>query len=316
MRQMEAGSTETGFSLALIQINGDREPESRLIARHRYSRNCGAPIMEYRSILVHLDGSERASACLDLALLVAQRHGAHVKALFAPVTTDHDSAWPLAFDAGYRVRSREEKRRALEHQFFNGLSQANLKGSWRTATDHARPELLALSPYSDLIVVGQSDPNDPDASLSNRLQAQVTLAAGRPVLWAPHVGTFPTVGERIVVAWDAGRSATRALYDALPFMRLATHTTIVTLNAEREGRIPGADIALVLARHGIEVELTQLHTPPTVSIADALLSRVDKLGGDLLVMGAYGHARWKELMLGGVTQTVLGAMPVPVLMSH
>ncbi|HEY4802548.1 MAG TPA: universal stress protein [Paraburkholderia sp.] len=276
--------------------------------------------MEYRSILVHLDGSERASACLDLALLVAQQHGAHVNALFAPVTTDHESTWSLTLDAGYRVRiredKREDKRRALEHQFFKGLSQANLKGTWRTATAHAQQALLALSPFSDLIVVGQSDPDDPDASLGNRLQVQVTLAAGRPVLWVPYVGMFATVGERIIVAWDAGQSATRALYDALPFMRLATHTTIVTLNAEREGRIPGADIALVLARHGIDVEITQLHMPPTISVAEALLSRVDKLRGDLLVMGAYGHARWKELMLGGVTQTVLGSMPVPVLMSH
>lgn len=272
--------------------------------------------MEYRSILVHLDGSERASACLDLALLVARQHGAHVNALFAPVTRNREDAWSTTFDTGYRVRTLEEKRRALEHQFFNALSQANLKGTWRTATAHAQHELLAIAPYADLIVVGQSDPNDPDASSSNRLQARVTLATGRPVLWVPYAGTFPTVGERIVVAWDAGQSATRALYDALPFMLLAAHTTVVTLNAEREGRIPGADIALVLARHGIDVEATQLHTPPTVSIPDALLSRVDKLGSDLLVMGAYGHARWKELVLGGVTQTVLGSMPVPVLMSH
>lgn len=272
--------------------------------------------MEYRSILVHLDGSERASACLDLALLVARQHGAHVNALFAPVTTNHEDAWSITFDVGYRVRTLEEKRRALEHHFFNGLSQANLKGTWRTATAHAQHELLEIAPYADLIVVGQSDPNDPDASSSNRLQARVTLAAGRPVLWVPCAGMFPTVGERIVVAWDAGQSATRALYDALPFMRLAAHTTVVTLNAEREGRIPGADIALVLTRHGIDVEVTQLHTPPTVSIAEALFSRADNLGCDLLVMGAYGHARWKELVLGGVTQTVLGSMPVPVLMSH
>ena len=272
--------------------------------------------MEYRSILVHLDGSERASTCLDLALLVARHHGAHVTALFAPVTTDHESAWPITFDMGYRARTREDRRHELEHQFSSGLSQTELKGTWHTGARHAEHELLALAPFADLIVVGQSDPRDPEASLNNRLQARVTLAAGRPVLWVPYVGTYPTVGERVVIAWDAGQSATRALYDGLPFMRLATHTTLVTLNTEREGRIPGADIALVLARHGIDVEVTQLHTPPTVSVGDALLSRVDKLGSDLLVMGAYGHTRWKELVLGGVTQTMLGSMPVPVLMSH
>jgi nucleotide-binding universal stress UspA family protein len=272
--------------------------------------------MEYRSILVHLDGSERSNTCLDLALLVAQLHGAHVNALFAPVTADHESAWSMTLTTGYRVLAREDRRRALEHRFLNRLSQANLKGAWHTATAHAQQALLARAPFADLIVLGQSDPTDPDASLSNGMQVRVTLAAGRPVLWVPFAGTFPTVGERVAVAWDAGQAATRALHDALPFMRLAAHTTLVTLNAERVGRIAGADIALVLARHGIDVEVTQLHTPPTVSIPDALLSRVDKLGCDLLVMGAYGHARWKELILGGVTQTVLGSMSVPVLMSH
>jgi nucleotide-binding universal stress UspA family protein len=276
--------------------------------------------MEYRSILVHLDESEHARTRLDVALHVAKRHGAHLSALFAPAVPEYDAADLLTLDSGYwteRQRDHEERRRALEHHFFSRLADADLKGNWHTAA-HAQHELLVHARFADLIVMGQSDPNDPDASLSNGLPVRVTLSAGRPVLWVPFVGGFPTVGERVIVAWDAGQSTTRALYDALPFMRLAQHTELVTCSAANKDRdrIPGADIGLVLARHGLDVKVVDLRPPPTLSVSDALLSRADKTGCDLLVMGAYGHARWKELLLGGVTQTVLGAMPVPVLMSH
>jgi nucleotide-binding universal stress UspA family protein len=279
--------------------------------------------MEYRSLLVHLDESEHSQTRLDVALHIAGRHGAQVSALFAPALPQHTAADTLTLDAGYwslHQREHEERRRALEHHFFSHLAEAELKGHWHTATD-AQQELLMRARFADLIVLGQSDPNDADASLSNRLQTRVTLSAGRPVLWVPYVGDvggFRAVGERIIVAWDAGQSATRAIFDALPFMRLAQLTELVTCtpgNKDRD-RISGADIGLVLARHGLAVKVVELHPPPTVTVGDALISRADKTGCDLIVMGAYGHARWKELVLGGVTQTVLGSMPVPVLMSH
>ena len=276
--------------------------------------------MEYRNILVHLDESESARRRLDVALRVAKRHGAHLSALFAPAVPEHDVAYAFLLDAEYWSqyrRDHEACRRALEHDFFSRLAEAELKGSWRTAT-HAQHELLVRARFADLIVLGQSNPEDPDASPGNRFQTRVTLSAGRPVLWVPYEGGFPTVGERVMVAWDAGQSATRALYDALPFMRHAQQTELVTFTPPQKetDRIPGADIGLVLARHGLDVHVTELHPPPTVQVGDALVARAGKTGCDLIVMGAYGHARWKEILLGGVTQTVLGSMPVPVLLSH
>lgn len=277
--------------------------------------------MEYRSILVHLDNSERAQACVDVALEVAQQHRAHVSALYAPAVIEHRLDYVFTFGTEYwdrQIREEDDRRRALEHYFLSRLADAKLTGEWRTVQQHAEREMIARTRFADLIVLRQSDPEDPDASLGNRFQTRVTLAAGRPVLWVPFTGKFPSVGNRVVVAWDGGQSATRALYDALPFMRHAQQTSLVTFtleNKERD-RIPGADIGLVLARHGIAVEVAALRPPPTVSVEAALLSRVQRDGCDLLVMGAYGHARWREILLGGVTHAVMGAMPVPVLMSH
>ncbi|WP_413465224.1 universal stress protein [Janthinobacterium rivuli] len=82
------------------------------------------------------------------------------------------------------------------------------------------------------------------------------------------------------------------------------------------GAQPGADIALYLARHGIQVEVLRQTTPPDLPVGEALLSLAANLQADLFVMGAYGHARWNEILLGGVTRTLLRSMTLPVLMSH
>ena len=81
-------------------------------------------------------------------------------------------------------------------------------------------------------------------------------------------------------------------------------------------RLPGADIALVLARHGVHADVLDLDGIDDVPAGDVLLSRSTDLGADLVVMGAYGHARWRELVMGGATRTMLASMTVPVLMSH
>lgn len=94
----------------------------------------------------------------------------------------------------------------------------------------------------------------------------------------------------------------------------------MVFNAQRQygvhGELPGADIALLLARHGVNVDVLRQETPTGLDVGNALLSLAADLGIDLLVMGAYGHMRWREVLLGGVTHTILKSMTVPVLMSH
>jgi nucleotide-binding universal stress UspA family protein len=123
-----------------------------------------------------------------------------------------------------------------------------------------------------------------------------------------------------MVAWDGSREAARAVHDALPFMVQASRTTVVTVNCEpgvaRGGRISGSEIAAVIARHGAKVKVNEIEAGSGVSIGDVLLSHLADIGADLLAMGAYGHARWQELVMGGATRTFLKSMTVPALMSH
>jgi len=145
----------------------------------------------------------------------------------------------------------------------------------------------------------------------------LALGVGRPVLIVPRYGTFETVGERVLVAWNGSREATRAVHDALPLLKLASSVTVLSIDPEHDtgDRIPGADIALHLARHGVAAEGMST-VGLDISVGDLLLSRAADLGADLIVMGAYGHSRVRELVLGGATRHILQHMTVPVLMSH
>jgi nucleotide-binding universal stress UspA family protein len=172
---------------------------------------------------------------------------------------------------------------------------------------------------ADLIVAGQDNPADPESYVGDFFPENLITSCGRPGLVVPYASNERSTGGRVLVAWDGSREATRAVHDALPFMRTAKCTTILTVNGLQESeraRIPGADIATVLARHGVRLELADVETGPGGEVGEVLLSQVADSGADLLVMGAYGHARWRELVMGGATRTILHSMTVPVLMSH
>jgi nucleotide-binding universal stress UspA family protein len=134
----------------------------------------------------------------------------------------------------------------------------------------------------------------------------------------PYIGLRNNFGKRVVVAWDGGREAARAIVDAMPILTKANEVEVVVIKhggRGEPGREVGADISTFMARHGCKVTLKRL-TASGISDADCLLSHLADSDADLLVMGAYAHARLRELVLGGVTQKILGQMTTPVLLSH
>jgi nucleotide-binding universal stress UspA family protein len=146
----------------------------------------------------------------------------------------------------------------------------------------------------------------------------VVINSGRPVLIVPYSGKFENIGNRVLIAWDASMAATRTVTNALPLLKRAQIVEVALFNPESQpqvhGALPGSDVAIYLARHGIKVEVLQRTTD--ADIGTALLALATELDSDLLVMGGYGHSRFREILLGGVTRTVLEAMTIPVLMSH
>ena len=279
--------------------------------------------MAYRDLLVHVDDGRSCAARVQAAVDLAVAHEAHLIGVY--VVADPS---PAAFVSGYvppdlidtlQQHARERADAALAR--FAEVAARN-QISFETRVDRVlytavADALSTNARYADLAVLGQADPDEVETP--SYLPEEVTLGSGRPILVIPYIGPAPTLGQRVTVAWDASREAARAVNDALPLLVRAQAVDVVTVNPSDSpfghGEDPGADIALHLARHDIQVEVRRIETRD-LDVANTVLSHIADRGSDLVVMGAYGHSRLRELVLGGATRTILRDMTVPVLMAH
>jgi nucleotide-binding universal stress UspA family protein len=290
----------------------------------------GAIAVALKNLLLHIDHTKGCKGRIDAAVALAAEHGAHLKALYCiPVYHVPGWAdWPAQVPAGEAsrdARDDDEAREALG-EFTRRAEAAGIsheEHAVRVPSEILADEIAVHARYTDLAILGQVDPDEPPPAGRHAIE-HVLLTCGRPVLVIPYIGPVRRNGEvscgrDILVAWDAGREATRAVNDALPFLERAQRTELVTINpvrgAHHHGDEPGADIALQLSRHGARVEVKHLEARD-LEVGDILLSELSNANSDLLVMGGYAHSRVRELFLGGVTRSILEHMPVPVLMSH
>lgn len=277
--------------------------------------------MSYKTILVHLDTDKRVTERIDLAIRLADTFDSHLVGLFA-LSAPRIPSYALA-EAGpvvveVEARHRAEAARNAEAMFKSETARHGRSAEWRATQRDALAAATLSARYADLVVIGQHEPGN-SSGVTPDFAEELVLSAGRPVLLVPYAGHFAQVGRRILVAWNAGQEAARAVTDALPLLTRASTVQVVAFNPAEAGAdhgdIPGADIGLVLARHGVKVSVAQQQSEE-VDIGNQLLSRAADVEADLIVMGAYGHSRVRELVLGGVTRTLLDTMTVPVLMSH
>jgi nucleotide-binding universal stress UspA family protein len=280
--------------------------------------------MSYKTILVHLDRGARRGERLELAFRLAEKFDANLIGLFALSAARIPSAalaeaGPIVVEAEKRQRS--EAARQAEQEFRTALARhGGVRGEWRASEQDALGAVRLHARYADLVVIGQALPRGDDSDgLLPGFADELVLAVGRPVLLVPYAGRFPGVWDRVLVAWNAGREAARAVTDALPLLTRAVEVLVVAFDPDRggadHGEEPGADIGLYLARHGVKVTVAR-QVGTGVNVGEQILSRAADISADLIVMGAYGHSRTRELILGGATRTLLESMTVPVLMSH
>jgi len=277
--------------------------------------------MTYKTILVHLDGRARNAERLDFAFGIAAMFEGHLVGLYAPGVARIPS-YALA-EAGPALREIVERRRAesvrqTQKEFREAAARrGDAAAEWRVSESDPAAAVALNARYADLVIAAQPEPQDEPGVRS--LAEEFVLSAGRPVLYLPYAGRFTTVGERVMIAWDAGRESARAVSDALPLLKRAKAVEVAVFNPERRrrehGEQPGADVSLYLARHGVKVTVAQ-QSGADFEVGAQVLSRAADTAADLIVMGAYGHSRVRELVLGGVTRTILESMTVPVLKSH
>lgn len=276
--------------------------------------------MSYKTILVHIDSSKRCAVRVEVAMRLARQHDAHLVALNAIVPFE-PPGYVLAemgsaiVDAQKHATAAEMAR--AESAFANQTAQAGFSNAeWRSSINDPVEAMTLHARYADLVVIGQAEAAASPGTPSD-FPERLVLAAGRPVLILPSAGSFPSIGKRILVAWIPSREATRAVTDAIPMLRLADTVHVMAVNPKpsEHGSVPGADVGLFLARHGVRVEV-KTDQGAEIDVGNELLSRAADLDVDLIVMGCYGHSRMKEWVLGGATRTILESMTVPILMSH
>jgi len=279
--------------------------------------------MSYKSILVHLDPSQAVHNRLELALSLSRQFDAHLTGFFTVFRPEPGSFYVMAGNADfYREldHRREERKGALERLFRAETLRLGVAGEWQSSTEYANRYVPQAARLADLAIVGQFDPSDPESFVADQFVENLVLSSGRPVLVVPYARQFKSIGSRVLVTWDGSREATRALHDALPFLSRAKQVTVLTVDALKSeppsSRIPGSDIAAIVSRYGANVATQDVEGMEDVPTGEAILSRAADLDADLLVMGCYGHSRWREWVLGGATRSILKSMTLPVLMSH
>jgi nucleotide-binding universal stress UspA family protein len=280
--------------------------------------------MTHRSLLVLLDHTAACAARTDCALRLAKQIDCHVVGL-APTdlidlpTAPRAAASLAEYAALVWDALRDQAERAAD--VFRDACHAAQVQSYQAIIDEANKtdSLVRHARCSDLTVLTQADPSTPNFAVSKDVVESVILHSARPTLVLPYAGRFETIGSRVMVAWNDSREAARALSDALPLLERASGVEVATWveaggTEDKALRAQLDALQQWLMWHGVTAT-ARIETLDT-GIAEAILSRAADSNADLIVMGAYGHARWAERVLGGATRGLLDSMTVPVLMSH
>ena len=278
--------------------------------------------MAFKTILVHLDSSRRCAERVGLAALWARVHGGRLVGLVPTGLLDGSiPAEALRRGAPDFISASEDFLRGraerISREFREQLGDS-VPHEVRVVDAPAVDALVRHGRTSDLVVLGQHDADDPEReSAQEDLPLRVLMEAGVPLLIVPFAGHFAQIPQAAVLAWDGSREAAAAIRSAVPTLQLMRSVTVLSFG--RPNEVAGDALLMppllqFLRSHGIRANGRQ--EVSDIDTGDALLSRLTDLGADLLVMGGYGHSRFRALLLGGATRRILGSMTVPVFMAH
>jgi nucleotide-binding universal stress UspA family protein len=278
--------------------------------------------MAYKTIVISLNDIPGLSSLMAAASTLARTFEAHVTGLYVvPAVQIYPSGgvdlMPQIFE-GNRIYFQENAKKVRD-TFETAMKKEGLSFAFHQIDSKSyliSDDMIEEGRGADLIVVNAID-REASAGVELDFAERLVIGAGRPVLILPRAGEFQ-FGEAIV-GWNGSREAARAVFDAVPLLKASTGARIVAVdpqkNPEQRGSIPGADLAESLARHGIKAT-SEPYLTDGLEPGLALIQHAKDAGAALIVMGAYGHSRFREFILGGSTASVLAKINQPVLMSH
>jgi len=289
--------------------------------------------MTIRTILAAISGGVASEGAIETACGLAKRFNAHVEGLH--VKADPADILPLfGTDIGFPMygdllklaeRQAVESASRAKSAFSSAIAHHSLPqyagpaapkrgeatATWREELGFASAVVARRARFFDLVVLGRSG-RVTDTPYSDAIE-QTILEAGRPVLVAPlRVGPPPC--DTIVVAWNDSASAARAVASAMPFLRQARAVHVIS--AGKPGARPSEELAEYFAWHGITAASHPVTPIEGVRVGELLLAAARDYAADLLVMGGYGHALWREVLFGGASRQILATARLPLLITH
>lgn len=268
-----------------------------------------------KTILVPVGNAEGAEERLKLATDLANKYDSHVTALYI-LTPMGDMVKSVPIEAYSGVsfarfeKEQEEEAAALREKYEKILKSSGVRYDWHQQQGDVLTQLNLHARAADLTILSQKG-DDFDDILS--VMHDFIIENGLPVLVIPNAGVSNEF-KNVLVAWDNGKQSAKAVNDALPILKNADKVTVLTIAEDGKYNIPEADICKKLARHGVTVEA--LTEDKSMSVAERVLETADKLDADLIVSGAWGHRRLREIIFGGVTKKLLSNQKHSIYLSH
>ena len=274
-----------------------------------------------KDILVNLNVTKEGGPAGDYAVSVAAALQAHLTGtafIYDPIVPVSDTGYIPAEVIEGQEADNEAAAKAAIKKFLEATNRTGISAEPLTISASlagAGDKFARMARRFDLAIVGQAQPET--STLEDIIGETTLFESGRPVIVVPYIQRGPFKLDNVMVCWDGSRTAARAVADALAVIGKSGRVEIVIVANERgkQDEIEGADMGQHLARHGVKVDV---HRIPggDIDVADALLSHAADSGTAFMVMGGYGHSRFREFVLGGVTHSIFRSMTVPALMSH
>lgn len=280
--------------------------------------------MALKSLIVFVDASPAGEARTRYAIALAARHEAHLIGVFIATAAWKRNPADAYVTGPVAVREMVERHNLMDaaaaaaasRNFEAAASRERLTYEFRLIADSRADELVRLhSLHADLVVVGHPSPGGTPALAS---PDALLMATGVPFLIVPDTWSSDAVATNVLFAWNASREARRAISDALPLLKAARSVAVLVIDPQKNashGEQPGADVAHYLSRHGVVARVEQRQSNGR-AVADVIREFAADDGSDLVVLGAYSHARTREFIFGGVTRSLLKIITVPMLIAH
>lgn len=271
--------------------------------------------MAIKDVLVYLDNDTNCANRITATAKLCSKLDAHLAGLYS-YRMLKVSPYPYAYMPNSAFDTMNDTAEQLENEakalFADNTDAEDIAGEFRTVKDHLSDALSIQSRYADLIVVPGR--YGKDSNLNHDFQlAEILSVSACPVLVLPEDEPAPTqLPKRVLVAWNGSHESARVLSQALPILSQAEQVDLVSVSSNKE---EAADIAKHLARHGIQANIHPVEGS-NFNAGETLLNQAMTLESELVVMGAYGHSRLRQRLLGGATEFMLGHANLPVLFSH